>query len=422
MTDLSIGVSSPREASIAASAPAGAPDLRQLIAGLGSLDVVETSADELSAQLAEILRGAAAATSARLGSLYMIEQDALKRISTTGDEAPACVCDGAGCDEPWARCEVLAHVAGTRTVLSVDDVANLVPGIPERVARFLRSFQCPRVVSLLAAPIVGPQGDAVGVLELLDSRGVDEKPRPFPAFSEVVVRALAGQAGTVISHAQLAAKLQEAQFETVFRLSMAAEYRDTDTAAHIQRMSRYTEVIAQRLGLGARDVQLARLASPMHDVGKLGIPDAILLKPGKLTEEEWHIMKSHTTMGARILSGSDSPVLQASEQVALTHHEKVDGTGYPVGLRGDEIPLLGRMAAVADAFDAVTSRRCYKEARPLEEGLAVIRKDAGSHFDPECAAALERGFEQVERIYELFTDPQEAPAPRSLHGLVPLVG
>jgi len=154
----------------------------------------------------------------------------------------------------------------------------------------------------------------------------------------------------------------------------------------------------------------------------LGIPDAILLKPGKLTEEEWHIMKSHTTMGARILSGSDSPVLQASEQVALTHHEKVDGTGYPVGLRGEEIPLLGRMAAVADAFDAVTSRRCYKEARSLEEGLAVIRGDAGSHFDPECAEALERGFEQVKRIYELFADPEEALAPRSFNGLLPLVG
>lgn len=421
MTDLSI-VASPREASIAASAPPGAPDLRQLIAGLGSLDIVETSAEELSAQLDEILRGAAAATSARLGSMYVIEQDVLKRISTTGGSAPACACDRPESDEPWAHCEVLAHVAGTCSVLNLDDVGNPLPGTPDRVARFLRGFQCPRVVSLLAAPIVGPQGEPVGVLELLDSRGVDEQPRPFPPFSEVVVRALAGQAGTVISHAQLAAKLQEAQFETVFRLSMAAEYRDTDTAAHIQRMSRYTEVIAQNLGLGPRDVQLARLASPMHDVGKLGIPDAILLKPGKLTEEEWHIMKSHTTMGARILSGSDSPVLQASEQVALTHHEKVDGTGYPVGLRGEEIPLLGRMAAVADAFDAVTSRRCYKEARSLEDGLAVIRKDSGSHFDPECAAALERGFEQVKRIYELFADPEEALAPRLLNGLLPLVG
>jgi PAS domain S-box-containing protein len=178
------------------------------------------------------------------------------------------------------------------------------------------------------------------------------------------------------------AELEAAQIETVRRLSTAVEFRDQDTGAHIARISGFAARIARRAGLAPGDCQLIERASPLHDVGKVAIPDSVLLKPGALTPAERALMETHAEIGHRLLDGSDSPVLQMAAVIALTHHERYDGTGYPRRLAGDEIPVEGRIVAIADVFDAITSDRVYRPAITLEQATAVLREGRGTHFDP----------------------------------------
>ncbi|MCK4571156.1 HD domain-containing protein, partial [Candidatus Bipolaricaulota bacterium] len=166
---------------------------------------------------------------------------------------------------------------------------------------------------------------------------------------------------------------------------------------HLRRMSNYSFIVAKKLGLPPKQCELILQASPMHDVGKIGVPDAILLKPGKLDAEEWMIMKEHTTFGRKILAGSTSDLLQAGEVIAMTHHEKWDGSGYPNGLSSEDIPIEGRITAIADVFDALTSRRPYKEPFSVEKSMDIIKEGRDSHFQPEVVDAF---FTQVDAILE----------------------
>jgi len=183
-------------------------------------------------------------------------------------------------------------------------------------------------------------------------------------------------------------RIKTASLETVYRLCIASEYRDEDTGAHIQRVSRYAAAIAARMGLDQSAVESILHAAPMHDLGKIGIPDNILMKPAKLDAAEFEIMKQHTVIGAKILEGSKAEYLSIGATIALCHHEKWDGGGYPKALKGKEIPVTARITAIADVFDALTSRRPYKEPLSLEKSIAVIREGRGSHFDPEAADAF----------------------------------
>ncbi len=176
---------------------------------------------------------------------------------------------------------------------------------------------------------------------------------------------------------------KKANIETIHRLVVAAEYKDEDTANHIMRMSSYCEILAKSLHIPPGDIELVHLASPLHDVGKIGTPDNILFKPGKHTAEEFEIMKQHTVFGGRILNNSTSKLLQAGEVIALSHHEKWDGSGYPKGLAGKDIPLWGRICAVADVFDALSSKRPYKEAFSKEKTLEIMKESRGKHFEPK---------------------------------------
>lgn len=177
-------------------------------------------------------------------------------------------------------------------------------------------------------------------------------------------------------------ELAEAQVEILNRLALAAEYRDDVTGRHAERVGIVSSMIAEALGLHTEEVRLIRQAAPLHDVGKIGIPDAILMKPGSLTDAEFEVMKTHTEIGGRILSGSRFPLLQMAKEIAIYHHEKWDGSGYAGGTVGDRIPLVGRIVAVADAFDSLTHERPYKPAFPAERALAIIKQDTGTHFDP----------------------------------------
>ncbi len=192
--------------------------------------------------------------------------------------------------------------------------------------------------------------------------------------------------------------------ETVVRLARAAEFRDPETGAHIQRMARYSALIAEHLSQPQSFVSDLLLAAPMHDVGKLGIPDHILLKAGALSPAEREIMKRHTTIGYDILKDSASCVVQLGASIALTHHEKFDGTGYPNQLSGRDIPLEGRIVAVADVFDAISSHRPYKQAWPMEKAIELLVEGRGRHFDPDCVDAFLQHLDDVLAIRDEFAD------------------
>lgn len=184
--------------------------------------------------------------------------------------------------------------------------------------------------------------------------------------------------------------LEAAQLEILERLATAAEFRDDNTGQHTERVGQTSALVAQQLGWSDSQVGLMRRAAPLHDVGKIGIPDQILLKPGRLTAEEFDVIKTHSSIGARILSGSRFPLLQMAEQIALTHHERWDGNGYTPGVKGDSIPLPGRIVAVADVFDALTQQRPYKPAWPLADAFAEIERQRGGFFDPRIVDAFLR--------------------------------
>ena len=203
-------------------------------------------------------------------------------------------------------------------------------------------------------------------------------------------------------------ELNQSRLDVVRRLGRAAEYRDNETGLHIIRMSKFSALIARSLGWSEADCELLLHASPMHDIGKIGIPDAVLLKPGKFEPPEWEIMKRHAEMGAEILSEGDSELMRLARSIAQSHHEKWDGSGYPSGLAGTDIPQAGRIVAVADVFDALTSPRPYKKAWPVDEAVAFLTAQSGSHFDPEIVTHFLKLLPEILAIRELNHEPREA--------------
>ena len=192
--------------------------------------------------------------------------------------------------------------------------------------------------------------------------------------------------------------LASSQEETIMRLSLAVESRDQETGSHIERMGRYCMLMAEKLGWDQQSRELLRIASPLHDVGKIAIPDAVLQKPGALTPDEREIMEKHAEIGHQILAGSTSPLLDLAAKIALSHHEHWDGNGYPNGLSGTEIPIEGRIAAIADVFDALTSDRVYRKAMPVERALSIMSEGRGSHFDPDLLDVFFDSMSEVLRI------------------------
>ena len=203
-------------------------------------------------------------------------------------------------------------------------------------------------------------------------------------------------------------EVEQREREMLFRLAKAIEYRDFGTGVHLLRMARYSELIAEELGMIEEDVRILTLAAPLHDIGKIGVPDAILLKRGSLSDEEMAIMRKHPLIGFEILRDSQSRFIQTGAQIALRHHERWDGSGYPDGLQGEEIPLTARIVAVADVFDALTSERPYKHAWPPDEAFDYIKTHRGTLFDPSCVDAL---LTQQARILEIRDARLEPPAP-----------
>lgn len=240
------------------------------------------------------------------------------------------------------------------------------------VCEILKSTPALSHIPIIFVTALGDESDEFKGFEL---GAVDYITKPI---SPAIVRA---RVKTHLSLVQ-AEQLKQAHVDLVHRLGRAAEYKDTDTGEHIARMSQYSKLLALEFGMGEQQAELLRQAAPMHDVGKIGIPDAILLKPGRLTPDEFDHMKQHAAIGAQILANSSSPLLQLAHKLAIEHHEKWDGSGYPNGLKGEQISVEGRIVAIADVFDALTSKRPYKEAWGVEEALENMQAQAGKHFDP----------------------------------------
>lgn len=193
-------------------------------------------------------------------------------------------------------------------------------------------------------------------------------------------------------------ELETTRLEIIRRLGRAAEFKDNETGLHVIRMSYYSAHIARKIGMAEDDVDMLLNAAPMHDVGKIGIPDSIILKPGKLNGDEWEIMRTHPQIGADIIGNHSVGILHMARQIALAHHEKWDGSGYPAGIAGEDIPFFGRIVAVADVFDALTTERPYKKAWPIEKALAVIEGDSGSHFDPAVVDAFLKSIDELLKV------------------------
>ncbi len=251
--------------------------------------------------------------------------------------------------------------------------------------------------TILAVPLKNHTGDILGVFEVLNK--LSEK--PFDSDDEGILLLLGSVISSAVENAKLYDTLRKSQLETIYRLAITAEYRDQhDTATHLRHISNYSHILAQAMNLPEDHAQDIKYASPLHDIGKVAISDSILLKPAKLTPEEFEEMKKHTAFGAKILANAESRLLQIACQVAMSHHEKYDGTGYPEKLKGGQIPLEARIVSVADVFDALCMARVYKPGWPPEKTRDYIISESGKAFDPAVVAAFEKSYPEILLSYE----------------------
>ncbi len=202
--------------------------------------------------------------------------------------------------------------------------------------------------------------------------------------------------------------IEQTQVEVIIRLGKAAEFRDDETGRHIERIASYVDLITEKLGMNREQRIMMQYAAPMHDVGKIGIPDGVLMKAGKLTADEFKIIKLHTVIGSRILSGTTLPLLELAKEIAISHHERWDGDGYPLGLKGSDIPISGRIVAITDVFDAITSKRVYKDAWPIEQALEYIMDMRGKQFDPDIVDAFFAIEDRITDVRQAKCDTHES--------------
>ncbi len=287
---------------------------------------------------------------------------------------------------------IAGHVASSGLTLNIQDAYQ-----DQRFTHDIDRLTGYRTRSILAVPMRNVGGHIIGVFEAMNKSGM-----PFNVDDEGILQLISSLAASGIENAQLYESLSKSQLETIYRLAVTAEYRDQhDTAVHLRHISEYSALIAQGLGMPEREVENLRYASPLHDIGKVGIADAILLKPGKLTAEEFEEMKKHTVYGAKILCNAESSLLQIACKVAGSHHEKYDGTGYPARLRGEQIPLYARIVSVADVFDALCAARVYKPKWDPAKAREYILEEKGKAFDPLVVDAFDRMFGDILKMQSL---------------------
>ena len=302
---------------------------------------------------------------------------------------------------PITNKSIAGWSAKNKKILNIKDLNNLnnCPYCHNTEFEEKTGYKCK---SMLTVPIIDREKELVGVFQLINKTSKWEI-TSFSKADEKLAESLASQAAVAIRNAQLTDELKSAQLETIFVLGEAAEYKDKETGDHIKRVATFSKIIAETLELDDDLVETIYRSSPLHDIGKIGIPDDILNKPGKLEGDEWETMKEHTTLGYRLLKDSKSEVIKTAAQIAYTHHERWDGKGYPRGLKGKKIPQVGRIVALADFFDALTSERPYRKKRfSLSKTFEMIEEDRGKHFCPKTTDAFFKAIKHIEKISDYF--------------------
>jgi putative two-component system response regulator len=353
----------------------------------------------------------------------MVQQDGAERILIVDDEPYVCevlsrwlTAEGYDCDSALTAEEALEVLDGGGIGLLVTDI--MLPGADgiELLIEVKRRYADVAVVMVTAVD------DRKTAVRALESGAYGYVIKPFDR-NEVIInvvnaferrrllvasrhyeRSLEEQVG------RMTEELRRSRDEIALRLIAAQEHRHDETGGHIRRIALWSEALGERLGYPPAEKDLLRLAAPMHDVGKIGIPDAILMKPGRLNAREWQIMKTHTQIGARILEGTRLPLLNMARQIALNHHERWDGSGYPAGLQRTEIPEPARIVAVLDVYDALVHKRVYRPAMREREALSIISQGAGAHFDPDICALFLNSIRELKQICVDVAEADGVPA------------
>jgi len=255
--------------------------------------------------------------------------------------------------------------------------------------------------SILAVPVKNSRGEVLGAFQTINKKTAEGR---FEESDVKFLKLASTYAGEAIETTKLNEEIEETQRDIIFALAEAGETRSKETGNHVKRVSEYCKLLAIESGMGKKEAELVKLAAPMHDIGKIAIPDAILLKPGRLDPEEFATMQKHAEYGYAILKGSERPILAAAATVAREHHERYDGKGYPRGIKGEEIHIFGRLCAIADVFDALGSDRVYKKAWPIEKIVEEFKAQRGAQFDPRLIDAFLARLDGFLAIREQFRD------------------
>ncbi|MEK7233919.1 MAG: HD domain-containing phosphohydrolase [Elusimicrobiota bacterium] len=352
---------------------------QSLLARFGRMVAAETSLDTLLGIIAEEVRNILAADRCSVFLVDLYKGELWTKIALGMEEKILRIPIGQG---------IAGFVARTGSAVNIRDAYK-----DTRFAQDLDRITGYQTRSVLAVPLRGRDGKALGVFEVLNKA----KKGSFTEEDEGLLRILATMAATFIENATLYDDLRRSHLETIYRMALVAEYRDqADTGRHLRRMSRYSGILAEGMGLSFLEAEDIRYAAPLHDIGKVAIPDSILRKPTKLTPEEFGEMKKHTIYGAKMLVNAESRLLRLASRIAVGHHEWWDGSGYPYQLKGEEIPIETRIVTVADVFDALSSKRVYKGEWTVEDAIKYIQEKSGEQFDPKVVAVL------VEKLAEIL--------------------
>lgn len=302
---------------------------------------------------------------------------------------------------------IAGYCALSRKNINISDIKKLDSVVKFKYNDYWDKKYGYNTTSMLTVPLENNQNDLIGVLQLINAKEIGTgKIIKFEKRIENIIETLARQSAIAIYNFQLTNKLYISQVETILKLGIASEYKDKETYNHLKRMSEYSKLLAYRVKNSKTYSENVRLASMMHDIGKIGIPDNILLKPSGLDDNERKLMQKHTIYGAMILKDSEAFVLQLAARIALTHHEKWDGSGYPLGLKGESIPLEGRIVALADVFDALSSKRVYKEALNIEECKKFLLEEKGKHFDPDLVDIFIEMLPEILKIRDQYSNEE----------------